>query len=228
MSKLLIRRGLHMSRSVRLVLGCLPLVITPWLAHGQVADSGKASPAHWITSLGVDPFEFRPTERRGLEGSLFATVGRVWSRPGSGAALRTQLSLGSRTWTSAETLLDGCNGCGSSFAEQFAALTTLAMYEWRASSLIRPYVLGGPGLFALRRHGVSNACQSEGVCQGSSALFPSRAPTTRWSLGATAGFGVAIGKGARSVLFEQSIQLSDILRPTRSSGFAPLTVGFRF
>jgi hypothetical protein len=34
--------------------------------------------------------------------------------------------------------------------------------------------------------------------------------------------------GARSVLVEQSIQLSDVLRPAQSSGFAPLTIGFRF
>lgn len=217
-----------MSGSVRLVLGCLTVVITPCLAHGQTSNSGNASSANWMMSLGVDPFEFRSTERRGLEGSLFATVGRVWSRPGSAVALRTQLGLGSRVWTSAENLRGECDRCGGAFAAQFAALTTLATYEWRTSSLVRPYFLGGPSLFVLRKHHVSSACQNEGVCQGSLAMFPARSATTAWSLGATAGLGVAIGKGARTVLVEQSIQLSDVLRPGQSSGFAPLTIGFRF
>lgn len=204
-----------------LALGLLGSGFTPLAAQNQSLAGGWNG--QWSGSIGADPFVDGSASPK-LEERFVAALAREWSRPGSRLAWRAELSAGRQPTT---TLLlnstEGCGACSITSGRGFGEVSATAVYSFRRGHSFRPYFLGGPGLFALR-----STYSAHGVVMS----FPDigdKATKTVWSLGATAGAGVAFRLFGREMFVEQKWLLPE---PTtgyrRSSGIHPLSIGIKF
>lgn len=180
------------------------------------ASSSTRNAPKWFAALGTDPFDFDlRTRDPGVQGQLFGTLGRDWSRRASGLGFRTQLTVGADLPRGLGLRQDTCPGCEVRYTRSFGAVAGFATHHWRRDRVIQPYVVGGPSLHVAR-----TGFTVRGVLtQTAAAEVPLPPPATRWSLGVSSGMGVAFQMGSSTLFIEQSIQLPDALTaPPGGSG----------
>lgn len=215
----------------RTILTCCVLMLAPAFAAAQQSQPRgpiSADAPRRSVALGTDPFALNLSSREpGVKAQMLGTLAREWRQSESGFGFRAQLLLG-RDLPSGQRFTGGsCTtsslGCEISVSRQFAGLTGALTHEWRRGTGLRPYVVGGPGLYIERTD-----ASAKDLLLSAPAFLP---PTgTHASLGVMGGAGVAFRIGGTDLFVEQAFHLSEVLSNVHSGDLVshPLSFGIRF
>lgn len=213
------------------ILACCAFALVPAYSVAQQSpaqEPGSYDPPRWSVALGTDPFDLNLSSREpGVKAQMLGTVAREWARPASGFGFRVQLLIG-RDLPSGQRFTGGsCDvdsrGCEISLSRQFAGLTGALTHEWRRNTGLRPYIVGGPGLYIERTD-----ASAKDLLLSAPAFLP---PTgTHLSLGVMGGAGLAFRVGRADLFVEQAFHLSEVLSSVRGGDLIshPLSFGIRF
>lgn len=190
-------------------------------APASPASAQSATSSEWSVSLGMDPPKV--ISRFNIDENFIAALGKQWNRSNSGLGLRLQLSGGRDPYTHRSLNPATCPTCSLVTWRRFVELSATPVYTFRHKSSIRPYVLGGPGIF-----GVQTTYRLNGATFG--AMESSGDPTsTNWSLGATVGAGLRFNLFKKEFFLEQRIAWPEATTSNwRTSEIHPLSFGIKF
>lgn len=193
------------------------LIATPLFAQSQTSE--KEWHSRWSASFGVDPFKMDGTVN--VSENFAAALAKQWSRPGSRLGFRAQLSGGREPSIRQRFNVTECGDCSLTRTVRYAEFSGTAVYTFRNNRRLRPYLLGGPGVYR-----VSTAYLSRGLVIGNGE---SQSVSSVWSFGLTAGAGASLRLFGKELFLEQRI-----LWPQASTGASlspvphPLSIGVKF
>jgi hypothetical protein len=194
----------------------------------QAPTATSAEVPHWSLALGTDPFELNLSSREpGTKGQILGTLSRDWARPTSQFGVRAQLLFGKDLPRGQRFTGGNCTptdpACEINLSREFVGLTAALTREWRRNSGLRPYLVGGPGLYLE---------QTDANAKDQLLLAPAFLPPTgtHLSLGVMGGAGLSFKVGHTNLFIEQAFHLSEALSTRRGGALIshPLSVGFRF
>lgn len=198
------------------LIACVAITAPLSSAVAQVATTSE-----WSVSLGMDPPKV--VSRFNIDDNFIAAVGRQWNRSNSGLGLRMQFSAGRDPYVHRYLNPETCLTCSVASYRRFIELSATPVYTFRHKSSVRPYVLGGPGIF-----GIQSTYRLNG------ATFGEFAPngdltSTNWSLGATVGAGLRFNLFKKDFFIEQRIAWPEATTSNwRTSEIHPLSFGIKF
>jgi hypothetical protein len=170
----------------------------------------------WTAAVGVDPFTFNNTAQNSVTNNFSAVIAREWSQRDRGLSWRVQLAVSRQAYQG--LMLDNAS---LARRRSLAELGVNARYTFLRKHSIRPYLTGGPSLFADKTVYTLNGAVFGGTNSGTVAS------TTVWSLGATAGVGLSFRLFRWDMFVEQRLLVPELT--TRGAYIAhPFTLGVRF
>ena len=184
------------------------------------SSPARAQGDAWSLSVGVDPFKMKTSLN--ADENFIATLGREWSRKNSGLGFKAELTAGRDPQKVNLIYSETCELCSVSRSRSFAGLSGAASYTFRRDKSVRPYVLGGYGIYSVRTNLTAN-----GVVFGNPDS-PGSASTTAWSLGSVLGAGLNFRLFRKSFFVEQRFINSQVSRGGDMFIALPLSIGIKF
>lgn len=187
----------------------------------QTSADPKWEP-HWSAAVGVDPFSIGKEGGDIVANNFSALLAREWSQRGSGLSWRVQLGISRQPYAPSTLNRESQSNPVTLFRHQsLAELGVSARYIFLSGHNIRPYITGGPSLFAERTTYTLHGAVFGGTNSGT------QTSTTAWSVGGTAGVGLAFRLFRLDMFVEQRLLLPEL--STRGTNVAhPFTLGVRF
>ena len=172
---------------------------------------------------GIDMREFDGANDR------YVVQGGVDFRSRSGLGMRPEVTY---AWTDRGGTQAVVTGSGAQVGaisvgrNQALGVMLNATYTFFRGSMVRPYVLGGPGVLSTRIAPV----QATGVViqPGTPTQLPSTSARHELDLGLNAGAGLELSIGPVRLFTETRYFLTDSPAPRGFSGMVPITAGIRF
>ena len=197
--------------AIAAVAGAVPISAQEQSPHGEWHSK-------WSASFGIDPSKTDGTLN--ISENFAAALATQWSRTGSRLGYRAQLSAGRQPSVTSGFNILTCNTCSLTMTNRYAELSGAAVLTFRNGQNLKPYFLGGPGIYR-----VSTSYLARGVVIGNSE---NPSTSTTWSLGLTAGAGLSLRLFGTELFMEQRILWPQASTGSRYGRLHPLSIGVKF
>ncbi|HUQ20383.1 MAG TPA: hypothetical protein VM099_12290 [Gemmatimonadaceae bacterium] len=213
--------GRMKSVSLLILFGAFATVVVNHPLRAQTSTNPKWE-TDWSAAVGADPFYIGKAGGDIVANNFSALLAREWSQRGSGLSWRVQLGISRHPFEPVSLLREGQVIPPTLYKKQsLAELGVSARYTFLKSHNVRPYLTAGPSLFAERTAYSINGAVFGGTNSGTEAS------STVWSVGGTAGVGLAFRLFRLDMFVEQRFLLPEL--STRGTNIAhPFTLGVRF
>ncbi len=191
--------------------GAIPLAAQEASSHGEWHS-------RWSASFGFDPS--KTDGSLNVSENFAAAIAKQWSRTGSRLGYRAQLSAGRQPSVTSGFNIFECSTCSVTMTNRYAELSGAAVITFRNGRKLKPYLLGGPGIYR-----VSTSYLARGVVLGSSE---NPATSATWALGLTAGAGLSMRLFGKEVFVEQRVLWPQASTGSRYGRLHPLSIGVKF